>query len=589
MEAENAKKQRVAPPPPPPPPPRAGTATEARKPRSRKERGFSLVGVMAASAVGLIVIYGTTSFMVQMKQQHSSLEKEVRRLHADSYFNKIISNAFACRNSLRGHYLPPAASGSTVRTMPLKGLRDSNDDEVLSFGPSGWAPNARTKKKLKEMGLDDFRVMEFVYDESRPNQAEIHVHTHPDKGVFREPLRFNLTDVAVSGNFVTSCNGPSNPCGPKVSGSQHPNGGGFKADTATVHAQAYIGPNAGVCDTARLGRRVQVKNLAKVSGSAEIGLHPSSNGVTIKDSGHVRGGEIYQGAISDNAYVKDVTDIYDSVDLRVSEDAQMENARLYQGAAASNLIVVRGGAEVTGGKIRPPVTISGGVISDGDIGLQHYGQSVTYISGGKISGGVIGHYGDSRIDIDGGEISGGLIFGYDSTSRITISGGEISGGRIEAVGAGVSTQIEGGEITGGKIVNSIVRDSAEISGNPSNPLVKWAIVEKNAKISGNAQLEGTAHASDGLTVTDSAEISGGDIKNKVKIKGRATVYGGLIKDNAEISGHVKVCNVRLPSAATTQISGATKISGAGPVCGTFTGGTRTAGNPGSPLCSHECP
>ena len=65
-----------------------------------------------------------------------------------------------------------------------------------------------------------------------------------------------------------------NPLG--VPAHQHPNGGGWVADTATVHESAYVGPNAQVsgnawvCGSAWVSGNARVSGDARVSGSARV-------------------------------------------------------------------------------------------------------------------------------------------------------------------------------------------------------------------------------------------------------------------------------------------------------------------------------
>ena len=59
-----------------------------------------------------------------------------------------------------------------------------------------------------------------------------------------------------------------NPLG--VPAHQHPNGGGWVADTATVHESAYVGPNAWVCDSAQVCGSAQVYGNARVYGNAQV-------------------------------------------------------------------------------------------------------------------------------------------------------------------------------------------------------------------------------------------------------------------------------------------------------------------------------
>ena len=59
-----------------------------------------------------------------------------------------------------------------------------------------------------------------------------------------------------------------NPLG--VPAHQHPNGGGWVADTATVHESAYVGPSARVYGYAQVYDSAQVYGNAQVSGNARV-------------------------------------------------------------------------------------------------------------------------------------------------------------------------------------------------------------------------------------------------------------------------------------------------------------------------------
>ena len=59
-----------------------------------------------------------------------------------------------------------------------------------------------------------------------------------------------------------------NPLG--VPAHQHPNGGGWVADTATVHESAYVGPDARVYGSAQVYDSAQVYGNARVSGNARV-------------------------------------------------------------------------------------------------------------------------------------------------------------------------------------------------------------------------------------------------------------------------------------------------------------------------------
>ena len=64
-----------------------------------------------------------------------------------------------------------------------------------------------------------------------------------------------------------------NPLG--VPAHQHPNGGGWVADTATVHESAYVGPNARVYDSAWVCDSAWLRSNHHVRRRALV-LHPQS-------------------------------------------------------------------------------------------------------------------------------------------------------------------------------------------------------------------------------------------------------------------------------------------------------------------------
>ena len=90
--------------------------------------------------------------------------------------------------------------------------------------------------------------------------------------------------VCASFAFSAACGG--------ANGAPHPNGGGFVATTATVHAVVYVGPDAEVCDTARIWQyglgatvgQVQIYGNARIYGAATV-----SGNVRIYDNARVYG------------------------------------------------------------------------------------------------------------------------------------------------------------------------------------------------------------------------------------------------------------------------------------------------------------
>ncbi len=79
-----------------------------------------------------------------------------------------------------------------------------------------------------------------------------------------------------------------------ISGSNHPNGGGFVANSAQVAETAYVGPNAAVLDRARVLDNARIEGNALVTENAEV-----RDNAVVRDYAIVRG----NASISNNARV----------------------------------------------------------------------------------------------------------------------------------------------------------------------------------------------------------------------------------------------------------------------------------------------
>jgi len=137
---------------------------------------------------------------------------------------------------------------------------------------------------------------------------------------------------------------------------QHANGGGWVANTATVDATAYVGPDAQVLNTAQVRNNARIEEFAVVRNAAQV----RDNAVV---SGHAM---VYENArVYGNAKVRDWAMIFGSTEL-------YENARAIGqagwgvGEAGSPK---RGfGSAVLKGvtSVYSPSTFSGSLITDGD-------------------------------------------------------------------------------------------------------------------------------------------------------------------------------------------------------------------------------
>jgi carbonic anhydrase/acetyltransferase-like protein (isoleucine patch superfamily) len=137
---------------------------------------------------------------------------------------------------------------------------------------------------------------------------------------------------------------------------QHPNGGGWVANSATVDATSYVGPNAQVLNTAQVLGNARIEEYAVVRNNAVV----SDNAVV---SGHAM---VYENArVSGNAKVRDWAMVCGSTELYENAKA-IEHAGCGGGNAESHNKVF-GNAVLKGvTSVYSPSTFSGSLITDGD-------------------------------------------------------------------------------------------------------------------------------------------------------------------------------------------------------------------------------
>ncbi|KNY25606.1 DUF6055 domain-containing protein [Pseudobacteroides cellulosolvens] len=129
-----------------------------------------------------------------------------------------------------------------------------------------------------------------------------------------------------------------------ITGSKHPNGGGFVQNTAKVDSTAYVGPNAAVLGSAKVQGKARIEDYAVVKGNAVV----SGNAIV---SGHA--------IIKDSAIVKDNAKIRDfavmmgnaeaSGNARVLESATVkEKRKITDNGVAKGMAIAAGEASITG-------------------------------------------------------------------------------------------------------------------------------------------------------------------------------------------------------------------------------------------------
>lgn len=126
-----------------------------------------------------------------------------------------------------------------------------------------------------------------------------------------------------------------------AAGTIHPNGGGWKASTATVHPTAYVGPNARVLGSAQVRDNARIEDYAVVAENAIVRDHAVVSGYAV-----VRG----SARVNNHARVRDRAVVTNSVQMR--DNAVMtEYAHPDGSLSMSGDTIVRGQATSWSGNI----------------------------------------------------------------------------------------------------------------------------------------------------------------------------------------------------------------------------------------------
>ena len=183
--------------------------------RAELNRGFSLVGALTASVIGLMVTYGITHNLVQTKLYSLSMEKREQRKSLYSFVNNILQEPQACRNSLKGQDLS-GSSADTDRSFELTALKDVSDDTLMDFTKDGNGnlTDSATKNQLKNLGVDKFEKLEFRYKPARSSMGQVvltsrtevkGLHEKSNREIVWEISALKVEAVSGHGDQVTSC------------------------------------------------------------------------------------------------------------------------------------------------------------------------------------------------------------------------------------------------------------------------------------------------------------------------------------------------------------------------------------------------
>ena len=115
-----------------------------------KNRGFSLIGVMVASALGLIIITGITHLFVQMSSRLNSLSNQQKRGMFYDYLKSHLSDINRCNNTLK----TLDSSSFDIPGIDGNGDGDLTDSEDINF----YLSSGREKLK-NDFGIENYQVL----------------------------------------------------------------------------------------------------------------------------------------------------------------------------------------------------------------------------------------------------------------------------------------------------------------------------------------------------------------------------------------------------------------------------------------------
>ena len=470
------------------------------------QSGFSLLGSLAAAAIGLVVVMGTTQSFVQQKVNLLALEKriartEVNRRGADG-LQMFMGKAWHCKNTLKEKKLSAADSGGK-RAIEIAAIKDSAAPpaDIWDFSKSaaGELTSAAAKERLKSLGIDKFIKLEFVYKAANPKWGQIVLSSKTEMSGLLErnnkPIVWELSGVSVAaktaaeaiaegrsdgaGDYVTSCflHGDLSPCPAGVVCSPHlnPDGtkGGFVANTASAAATAEVGPrarvlgNAQAIGKARILDNALVEGDAKVKGNAQVYENARVSGTAKVEGRHGLVQVFGHARILGNAGVYDWARVYESAE--VSGDAQVYmdalvygrakvsgHAKVYNRAKVFDMTRVYGRAEIAGGQISNEAKIYGHAkIRD----HAKIWQKAEVYDRAEVGGTAKVYntpkiYGDAIVEGNAGVIQNARVFGH---ARVYGNAGVFGHARISG-----NARVFGQAKVGG---SAVVKGTARVSGN----------------------------------------------------------------------------------------------------------------------------
>ena len=162
--------------------------------------GFSLVGILVSSGIGLLVIVSINQVFIHLATRVSQNEDRYKKILFHSYIVDTLSDPKACLNTLGD---PLTLDSSNELIVPA--IKDNGSPpEIFDL----TTPEAKKEMKTK-YGIGDFQELKFQDYNATAKTAQLILIAkrllHKQIPIYEQNTVFHLKDVEVSSNKVTGC------------------------------------------------------------------------------------------------------------------------------------------------------------------------------------------------------------------------------------------------------------------------------------------------------------------------------------------------------------------------------------------------
>ena len=166
----------------------------------RGNAGFSLIGILVSSGIGLLVIASINQVFIHLATRISQHEDRYKKIHFHAYIVDTLSDPDACLNTLGDPLI----------------LDSSNELIVPAIKDNAIPPNtfdlttAAAKKEMKtKYGIGDFQQLKFTAYDTTAKTAQLTLIAkrllHKQIPIYEINTIFHLKEVEVSSSKITGC------------------------------------------------------------------------------------------------------------------------------------------------------------------------------------------------------------------------------------------------------------------------------------------------------------------------------------------------------------------------------------------------